>query len=103
MTLTIELTPDVERALVETAHREGQTLEATAAAALQHLFAPSHLVSPKPDATLTLFEQWDQEDATDDTIELEQRDQEWREIEANLRADRVDFSDTSGLGDEKAA
>ncbi|BDI30273.1 hypothetical protein CCAX7_23240 [Capsulimonas corticalis] len=103
MTLTIEVTPDIEQALAEAARRQGQTLEAAATAALREVFGdmPSH--QTQPDATLALFEQWDREDATDDVDELQRRDREWRETEGQLRSSRIRFRNAGELTDGKAA
>ena len=87
MTLVLDLPPDVEYRLKEEAARHGQP-EAECALHLldQHLPTHRHPLS-------LIIDQWDEEDATDDPVELEARQREWEEfkeaINKHHESDRI--------------
>jgi hypothetical protein len=43
------------------------------------------------EATLALFEQWAEEDASSTQADAEREDADWEEIDANLQANRLTF------------
>ena len=90
MTLTIDLTPDVENRLKTEAQRQGVAPEDFARQLIEERLAPPASSAPTAPSyegsnSLTeLFKKWDAEDATDDPAELERRRREWEELTQSL-------------------
>lgn len=78
MTLTLNISPQLEARLRNEAARLGVT-EAEYASRLleQSLSAAAAPPAPADQATLDLLARWDAEDATDDPAELARRQREW--------------------------
>ena len=81
MTLTLDLSPDLESRLRSEAERRGLEPEAYAVGLLEQQLA----VRTNPDNSLArLFAKWDAEDATDDPAEIARRQRAWDEIRKAL-------------------
>ena len=116
MTITLELRPETETRLIETAARVGVSLEQyladwiEQAPEVKHPARPAEAPEVFQDADLAkliaetrgtavvipptrdlgeLLSQWRAEDATDDREELARRDAEWKKLKANLNANRA--------------
>ena len=114
MTLTLNLPPDVEDALVDDARRKGTTPEGLVLQDLRLRYAIETLPAAKhssknnnENAMLALFAHWEAEDSTDDPKELARRQQEGDELMAALEANgrlsfegRTDFSDLLDLDND---
>jgi hypothetical protein len=114
MTIVIEAAPDIEETIMQEAAREGVTpQEYVLQAAIEKARAATS-VQPQPaangvsetltgdgptyagfpignNATLALFAQWEEEDATDDPEEIARRQREGDEFIANLQANRFNI------------
>ena len=93
MTLMLELPSDVQEALSQAAHRQGQTPEQAALETLRRAYVPPSAPNARPaaNALSALFAEWDAEDATDDPEELATRQREGNELIASLQANRMNF------------
>jgi hypothetical protein len=96
MTMTLDLSPDVQEAITKAALEQGKTPEQEAAEALRHLYVEQNtpkqaMPNSTTDPTLALFAQWAKEDATDDPEEIARRNPEGDEFMASLRANRINF------------
>lgn len=87
MTLTIDLAPETERRLRGNAAACGKSVQEY----LLHLISelPEPLALSEPEATLALFQQWEDEDAALTPEGAAQEDDDWRRIEANLQSQRL--------------
>jgi siroheme synthase (precorrin-2 oxidase/ferrochelatase) len=82
MRLTIDIPPDMERRLNQSAAVQGVD-----AAEYVRRLIDAHLPPPDgDDATLALLAQWDAEDETDDPQELERRRRDWEEFKQSINA-----------------
>ena len=103
MSITLDLRPETEARLKETAERTGLSLEQyltgwieqvpemIPAAELARLIAESdQSLEEGPAENLEeLFARWREEDATDDPEELDRRDAALKDLKANLNANRA--------------
>jgi hypothetical protein len=88
MTVTIEFDPDELARLAAAARQEGVGLEELARRlVLDHL--PPGVDSGREDPTLTLFAQWDREDAQMTPAEIEDARREFEEFKENINAERA--------------
>ena len=82
MRLTIDIPPELEKRLHDSAARSG-----VPPAEYVRRLIETHLPSGNGnDATLALFAKWDAEDSTSDARELESRRREWEEFRDALNA-----------------
>jgi len=95
MTLTLELTPEVEARLRRKAAREGQDIAAYLLAVAdreaQEETAPLPQVTNeaqrvKNQAALDMLSAWDKEDETDDPAEVARREAEWEQFKTGMNA-----------------
>ena len=86
--MTIKLRPDLEARLKDEAQRRGVDPNDCANEVLD-LGLP--LRSGDNQATLDLLAQWDEEEATDDPVELERRRAEAEEFMQNLSRNRIEM------------
>jgi hypothetical protein len=87
MKLTIELTPETARRIRRHATSYGKSVEEY----VLHLFSelPEAPVSSECETTLSLFEQWAEEDAALTPEEAAREDEDWQKIESNVQASRL--------------
>lgn len=87
MTLTIELTDELEACLNAMAKREG-----LAPAEVVKKLVTDHLIpvppEEEPDPTLALFAQWNEEDRSMTPAEIAEENQTWEEFKVNINAER---------------
>ena len=83
MTLTLDLSPELEKRLQQEAAKAGLPAAQYALKTLEH-----SLCRDRAKALHQLFDSWDKEDATDDPAELEARRREWEEFKAALDENR---------------
>ena len=87
MTLTIELTPELEAHLNAVARREGlDPAEVVKKLVTEHLPLAPH--KEEQDPTLALFSQWDDEDGNMTLAEIAEENRTWEEFKANINAER---------------
>ena len=89
MTFTVDLTPEETRR-IQNARTKGIDVTALFKGIIASL--PDEVLPEKPeieDKTLELLAQWREEDATEDTEELERRDVELEEFKTNLQNGRL--------------
>ena len=84
MTITVDLTPDLERALREEAVRRGLAPNDVVTQILHEQLPPS-----RPQAARALLREIREEDATDDAQVLKSRRAEWDELKTALDRDRL--------------
>ena len=82
MSILIELPPTEEAQVVETANREGVSVEDLAKKAIRH-YLPKNSPEPVNAATIALIQQWEEEDAKMTPEEREKDRQIFAEIEKN--------------------
>lgn len=76
MGIRIKLTPEEETRLRAVANSRGIGIEDMA----RHLISRQLPPTGSKDPTLTLLEEWDREDATEDAREIAARQREWHEF-----------------------
>jgi hypothetical protein len=87
MTLTIELTPELEAHLTAVARREGLApAEVVKKLVTEHLPPAPH--EEEQDPTLALFAQWAEEDRNMTPAEIAEENRTWEEFKANINAER---------------
>jgi hypothetical protein len=84
--VSLDLEPDVERAVRERAAAEGATASEFIARLLKRRDAAPE---PEADATEALFRQWDEEDAHMTDEERREEDRFWQEFARGINADRA--------------
>src|SRR2546421_13049695 len=88
--MTIVLRPELETRLKQEAQRRGVDVSEYASRLIDEALSSSPSL-PRPDqATLDLFDQWDQEEATDDPAEIERRRRETQEFMVSLAQSRIE-------------
>jgi hypothetical protein len=95
MTLTIELTPEIEKRLEKEASRQGIQPQEFALKLIEIGLPPTPAPSRQYEATAALFKKWEEEDrerlARMTPEEIAAEDAAGEEVIQNLRQNRVDF------------
>ena len=89
MTLMLDLPADLESRLRLEAEKRGMEPESFALSLIEEQLV-SRDVSPS-DSLARLFAQWNEEDATADPQELEQRQKDWKSLKASLNSNHGSF------------
>ena len=90
MTITLELRPELEARLKETAGRMGVSPEQYLEDCIDQIPKMAPEMAPLlGDDTLALLSQWDAEEAARTPEEVEQAEAMWEELQASLNANRV--------------
>jgi hypothetical protein len=87
MTLTIELTPEMERRVRRIAAASGKSVQDYVLEVLSSL--PEPVPPSEHEATAALFQQWAEEDQALTPEEMAREDADWQQIEDNLKANRL--------------
>lgn len=85
MTIELKLRPDLQVRVEAQAAALGIPVTAWIAEVIEQAAPPLSNGSP----TLALFAAWDAEDATSDPVELERRQREFEEFQANMNRNRA--------------
>lgn len=90
MTVKLELKPDIDSRLRELAAAAGLSVQAYLVKLIESALSPR-----RNEAAIALLAQWDEEDTTRDSDELERRRSEWEELKTAMNeehtSDRVLF------------
>jgi hypothetical protein len=87
MTLTIELTPEMERRVRTIAAASGKSVQDFLLDVLSNL--PAAPPPSEHEVTAALFQQWADEDKALTPEEMAREDADWQQIEDNLKASRL--------------
>ena len=92
MTLALELTPQEEAVLQQQASVQNIDMNALIRA---RLFGADQSAPPQPKhpQLAAILQSWIEEDATDESDEIEKSEEETEELLRNLQADRVDLGE----------